>query len=303
VTASGDRDGDPQAARVLLGSTGLSIDGGVASVSRCIARALDEAIDGVRVARADRVLLYDDPGRPPAGPRRGRQRFARGRQPLFAVLLWMELLGRRPDLVLLDQVGLARSLQLPLPGPSRRYAIFCHGIELGRARESAAHGRALRGAWRLLANSQHTARYLREHFPELAERVRVVPLCIDPRRSERWERSPLAPPGTREPAALIVGRIWSEERGKGHDALLEAWPAVRARHPRGRGSRRARARSDWARRSASSDASPTTSCTSAVCAPACSSCRAGRRASASSTPRPCGTGSPASVRRPTPPVR
>jgi phosphatidylinositol alpha-1,6-mannosyltransferase len=35
----------------------------------------------------------------------------------------------------------------------------------------------------------------------------------------------------REPAVLIVGRMWAEERGKGHDQLIAAWPAVRAAIP------------------------------------------------------------------------
>jgi phosphatidylinositol alpha-1,6-mannosyltransferase len=36
---------------------------------------------------------------------------------------------------------------------------------------------------------------------------------------------------SREPAALIVGRMWSVERGKGHDELIAAWPAVRRHVP------------------------------------------------------------------------
>jgi phosphatidylinositol alpha-1,6-mannosyltransferase len=59
--------------------------------------------------------------------------------------------------------------------------------------------------------------------------VRVVPLSIDPEREAAWRA-----PDPREPraaAALIVGRMWSEERGKGHDELLAAWPGVRARVP------------------------------------------------------------------------
>jgi phosphatidylinositol alpha-1,6-mannosyltransferase len=55
---------------------------------------------------------------------------------------------------------------------------------------------------------------------------------VDPERTGLWEREGGAAPAPgREPAALIVGRLWSEERGKGHDALLEAWPAIRRRVP------------------------------------------------------------------------
>jgi phosphatidylinositol alpha-1,6-mannosyltransferase len=59
----------------------------------------------------------------------------------------------------------------------------------------------------------------------------VVPLCIDPERVRLWEAALPAAPPKREPAALLVGRMWSEERGKGHDALIEGWPEVRRRVP------------------------------------------------------------------------
>jgi phosphatidylinositol alpha-1,6-mannosyltransferase len=82
----------------------------------------------------------------------------------------------------------------------------------------------------LLVNSEFTAAALRAAMPGCADRVRVVPLCIDPERIRLWEAQGDAPP-ERELAALLVGRMWSEERGKGHDALIEGWPEVRRRVP------------------------------------------------------------------------
>jgi phosphatidylinositol alpha-1,6-mannosyltransferase len=204
----------------------------VASVSRCVARALDEEIRAGRLERADRVLLLDPADARGAAPARGCVLRAHGRQPLFALQLWGALWLRRPELVFLDLVGLARALDLPLPGRPRRYAIFCHGVELGRVEPGSRRERAVVGAWRLLANSEYTARSLRERFPRAAERVRVVTLCIDPERTGIWSHSEPAAPPPREPAALIVGRLWSEERGKGHDELLDAWRGVRERVPR-----------------------------------------------------------------------
>src|SRR5262245_10717160 len=63
---------------VLLGLTGLRIDGGIAGVSRCVARALEEAVAASSLARCDRVLLLEDPRSAFEPPRRGVQRFARG---------------------------------------------------------------------------------------------------------------------------------------------------------------------------------------------------------------------------------
>jgi phosphatidylinositol alpha-1,6-mannosyltransferase len=216
---------------ILLGLTGLHIDGGIASVSRCVARSLDEAMAAGGVVRADRVLLLEDPGSPAPPPLRGAQRLARGSQARFALELAWERSRRRHDLVVFDHAGLARALRVPALRPGRpRVAIFVHGLELTGGGEQA-RAAALRGAWRVLTNSHTTARRVEAALPELAGRIRPVLLCIDPERIALWEKAAASPRPPRERAALIVGRLWSEERGKGHDALLEAWPAVRRRVP------------------------------------------------------------------------
>jgi phosphatidylinositol alpha-1,6-mannosyltransferase len=216
---------------LLLGLTGLTIGGGIASVNRCVARALDDAIAFGKVLRTDRVLLLEDPRDPARPPRRGTQHLACGSQPRFALQLWWERLRRSHDLVFFDLVGLARALQLPAPRPAtRRTAIFVHGIELATA-QRGSRASALRGAWRVLTNSRTTAERVEALFPQLRERIRPVLLCIEPERIALWEKERRAPPPPREPAALIVGRMWSDERGKGHDQLLEAWPAVHRRVP------------------------------------------------------------------------
>ena len=216
---------------LLLALTGLGIDGGIASVSRCVARAVDEEIHAGRIARSDRVLLLEDPARAAAPPVRGEQRLARGSQVRFVWQTWQTYRSYRHDLVFFDLVGLARSILLPLPAfPPRRCAIFVHGFELGAALGSS-RTRALAQARWLLANSEYTAERLRAEHPALADRIRVVPLCIDPALIDAWEASALEPPSPREPAALIVGRMVAEEPGKGHDALIAAWPEVRRRVP------------------------------------------------------------------------
>lgn len=217
---------------VLLALAGLEIDGGIASVCRSIARALDEEVLAGHLASVDRVLLHDIPARAPAPPPRGVQWLAHGRQPLFVAQVWWRYGWRRHALLLFDQIGPARALRLRPPGlPRPRYAVFCHGIELDRAMQEPLAS-VMRGAWRLLCNSEHTGRDVTTRFPDLEQRVRVTPLCIDPRRIQSWQALGAPEVATpREPAALIVGRLWAEERGKGHDALLEAWPEVRRRVP------------------------------------------------------------------------
>jgi phosphatidylinositol alpha-1,6-mannosyltransferase len=214
---------------VLLGLTGLRIDGGIAVVSRCIARALDEQVGAGRLERTDRILLLEDPRDPAAPPVRGEQQLSRGSQARFVWQAWRAFRRHRHELVLFDLAGLARSVALPLPGfPPPRTAIFVHSFEL----ESEQSARSLLRAQLLLANSRFSADRLTASLPELGDRIRVVPLCIDPERVAQWQRSGSPEPAPRrEPAALIVGRMWSAERGKGHDQLLAAWPSVRRRVP------------------------------------------------------------------------
>jgi phosphatidylinositol alpha-1,6-mannosyltransferase len=214
---------------LLFGFAGLEIDGGIANVCRCIAAIADEEIEAGHLSRADRVLLLDEPETAPAAAKRGDQLLSRGSQARMVWQLWRSFLRHRQDLVFFDQLGLARSVLFRLPPfPPPRYAVFLHGIELDRA-TSGQRRKVLAGAWRLFANSQFTAERTRKNFPEVADRVHLTRLCIDPRKVADWEAHGALPEDDvpREPAVLIVGRMWREEPGKGHDALLKGWSALR----------------------------------------------------------------------------
>jgi phosphatidyl-myo-inositol dimannoside synthase len=216
---------------ILLGLTGLGIDGGIAGVNRCVARALEERAGEGAVARVDRVLLQEDPADTAPPPACGEQRLAHHSQLRFVWDTWRLFRRHRHERVFFDHVGPAQAAVVPLPGlPPPDFSVFVHGEEI----RYAGHGRrirALRAARRILVNSEHTGRVVAALHPDLGSRVRVVPLCIDPARVALWEAQPFDAGGARSCAALIVGRMLAEERGKGHDALLEAWPAVRERAP------------------------------------------------------------------------
>ena len=136
----------------------------------------------------------------------------------------------RPDLVFFDLTGLARSAQLPLPGfPPHRYVIFAHGTEIVGA-ENDSRGRAIRGARRLYSRIRSLPRKLSEQISlklQIASASRLF--ASTPARVELWKS--LGDPQTRSdgPIALIVGRMWAEEQGKGHDQLLDVWPEVAKR--------------------------------------------------------------------------
>jgi phosphatidylinositol alpha-1,6-mannosyltransferase len=126
---------------------------------------------------------------------------------------------RQPDLVIYDHTHLA-ALHSTVPWLKKiPYVVFLHGLEVwerlaGRRRE------ALLGARVLLANSATTEAAARIANPWLPK-VDVV-----------WLGVPSHPaPGqqTTTPAlALMVGRMASLERLKGHDSVLNAWPEIRS---------------------------------------------------------------------------
>jgi len=110
---------------------------------------------------------------------------------------------------------------LPLVMRGARLVVVLMGIEAWQPVKPLERV-ALQKAWKVVAISRHTVERFREANPSLSE----LPITI-------------CAPGTPELAspagghaagryALIVGRMNASERYKGHDALIESWPDVRA---------------------------------------------------------------------------
>ncbi|MCR9095930.1 MAG: glycosyltransferase family 4 protein [bacterium] len=221
---------------ILLALTGLSIDGGIASVSRSIVDVLERARDEGRSGPIHRVLLLEEHGTPRYGTGEGRESRAAGSQARFVLQLWREILRGRPDFVLFDHVGPVRGLfpgwPLPLPLPRPEFRIFVHGLEL-RGADSDRRADALRGARSILSNSDFTNEMLSEMIPEIASKITTVPLCVEPQRIREWNdrRPDSVATARRRPAALIVGRMWKDQPGKGHEALIDGWSRVVERVP------------------------------------------------------------------------
>jgi phosphatidylinositol alpha-1,6-mannosyltransferase len=109
---------------------------------------------------------------------------------------------------------------LPLIWRGARLVTVLMGIEAWTPL-SALQQAAIRSAWKVIAISAHTAVRFRIANPWIEE----MPITVC---------HPGVPPRPRVAAgpfegryALIVGRMDSRERYKGHDALIELWPAVR----------------------------------------------------------------------------
>lgn len=128
----------------------------------------------------------------------------------------------RCDLRLFDHAGLAR-----LQGASAlwrgRYALLIHGVEMWRSGRADYH-RTARHAEALFSNSEYTARRTSECCPGLPPITVCWPGIDVPAAENRAGNEGIE--GIGPHAMLIVGRLDTSQRHKGHDNLLEALPRV-----------------------------------------------------------------------------
>jgi phosphatidyl-myo-inositol dimannoside synthase len=153
----------------------------------------------------------------------------RTRVQFFARLARLQSL-RRVNWVLFTHVGIARA-QLRVPRKFRRpYGVFLHGIEAWSATLDSERRAALREARVRIAISPHTARRVAAAHPDLpALETCLLSLLPDDEAPDRVPADARVDYGPH--AVVIVGRMSSAERYKGHDQLLLAWPRVLAEIP------------------------------------------------------------------------
>jgi len=191
--------------------------GGVAAVSRLLHQVVSEGWGGD--CRA--VTLVDAAARSLETGLRQRVSFG-------ARLTWLQASGRC-DWMMCTHLSVARAQEL-IPSPLRRpYAVFLHGIEAWRPL-TASQRSALRGATVLLANSAYTsARVVAAHA--WVRPPAICPLTLPPAEADA-DSTHVAPRHMWGPhAVLLVGRLAAAEQYKGHDQLIDAWPAVLAEIP------------------------------------------------------------------------
>jgi phosphatidylinositol alpha-1,6-mannosyltransferase len=202
----------PMVAAVTLAEDG----GGIAAVSRMTWRVLSEAWPGAQL-----VTLFSSPvGHGPTRPSLGSQIW-------FGADVMRRQMPGAAGWAFFNHLALART-QAFLPKAIRRpHVIFLHGIEAWHPL-SASTRQVLGDAALLIANSRHTAVRAEQANPGLGV-VDICPLAIE------WQPGPPTLAGraaaSAVPTVLMVGRLLAAERYKGHDQVLEAWPAVLARVP------------------------------------------------------------------------
>jgi len=153
----------------------------------------------------------------------------RTRVQFFAKLARLQSL-RRVNWVLFTHVGIARA-QLKVPRQFRRpFGVFLHGIEAWSATLDAERRAVLRTARVRIAISPHTARRVAAAHPDLPPLdTCLLSLLPDDEHPDRVPADVRVDYGPH--AVVIVGRMSSTERYKGHDQLVLAWPRVLAEVP------------------------------------------------------------------------
>ncbi|MDP3071641.1 MAG: glycosyltransferase family 4 protein [Opitutaceae bacterium] len=197
-------------------------NGGIARVDRLMARVMEESVSGYQPEI--HVFCDRDADQPPAGAGAPRRCYG-GSRLRFSLGLWRAML--RPGAVLYDAAYYAKLHRWSPLGARRRFMVFLHGIEIWeRARPGSVA--ACRRASLLAANS----RFTRDRADRCHGGFARAGVCW--LGTETSEPAPLPTMADGPPVVLVVGRMEAREGYKGHRELIEAWPAVLARHPEAR---------------------------------------------------------------------
>ena len=214
--------------RVILLCPDLHEMGGIGMVSRLALRALQSysAATGCH----GEVWSYGEPAPGDSIPQapNWQVRYAHGRRAKATLWGLMAGLGdARHTLAVVMHLHLA-PLAVPLVKRGAHLAVFLHGIEawvpLGGLRT-----RALEHSGFVLANSHHTIQRFKKANPGFADTA--IRLCLLGVPESAFEATH---PVVSQPFALIVGRLSSQERYKGHDTLLQLWREAMKVCPAGR---------------------------------------------------------------------
>ncbi len=143
----------------------------------------------------------------------------------FVLRLGMAQLRDAHSWWLFNHVGIARAQRL-IPSFIRRpYAVLLCGIEVWDPALTADRKSTLRHASTRIAISELTAGRVRASHPDIGPIV-ACPLALLPKESITSATDAALVALVNDQSVLIVGRMSSSERYKGHDELLECWSEV-----------------------------------------------------------------------------
>jgi glycosyltransferase involved in cell wall biosynthesis len=156
----------------------------------------------------------------------------RGRQVALAAAVWrLQARAPRPALVF-DVIGLARTQTFVPSRWASPYILFLLGVEVWQPVRWSALKAVQKAAVRL-AISQTTRQLSHPHLHLPPNAIDVIHLALEDRQLD-GAKDPVLLDRAGSDFLLIVGRLDSRERYKGHDLLIEALPRVHQTHPAAR---------------------------------------------------------------------
>jgi len=136
----------------------------------------------------------------------------------------------RPDLVICTHLGTASAAEIVQKFTGIRYWLVLHGIEVWGDLPPAKQ-RALRGAQRYIVLTKFTLNAAsKRHGLGHPDYFQLPPPLARSQGCPDSQES-FAPSDAGRSIVLTVGRLAVSERYKGHDIMLQAWPAVLSRVP------------------------------------------------------------------------
>lgn len=223
---------------VLMLITGaFKLGGGIAAVNRLAMKAISEweeedcrvtviALHEPVGSDADVFYLKSD---------RGIWKPCGGNVLKFTVEVWRSVLSKKYDLILADMAGISSALTPLSVLGFCSYLTWCFGLEISEKFLSQRQHWALAHANKVLAISPTTHQAVTQCFPQA--NVVTCELAIDPKVTIQNIVLPKNEPVKLKTvsghekvigpkAILCVGRLWSNQRHKGQDALIKAMPIV-----------------------------------------------------------------------------
>jgi phosphatidyl-myo-inositol dimannoside synthase len=224
-----------KAYRCLFVITGAEVThGGIATVNRLVSTALyDFGYTTETYSLGEAVFLGKSQ----------RYHCFGGNKFKFSWSIWLELLSKKFDLVIVDHVNLA-SILAPLKILRKcKYYVWLHGIEVYPPNPDLTGYLGMVGARRCLANSAYTRDKVIARYPNLD--IVTCELCLEPSKICSSWPLPLDQNTTEisfhsvdgivrkinNQMILHVGRMVSGHRDKGQRVLLEAFPIIVERFP------------------------------------------------------------------------
>lgn len=218
--------------RILLLSVSIGGRGGIASFARQIGRSIIGLRSRGAVSGIGILSLYSDRDGVQGNLSESCESFEGARVRFGLAVLGAALRHSKRDWIVADHIAMIKPLALvPRPLLRARVAVLLHGEEL-----PSLSSFVVRAAWRhvrvAVTNSGATRRRVRDAVRDFYGPIGILNPSVErsfllSSYSARRRTSP-------HPTALIVGRMWSTQSGKGHEETLKAWKTVVQVYPESR---------------------------------------------------------------------